>query len=256
MLIDFCLPIKNEALILSNSLNKLISYCERAGFNFSWRIIGVINGSSDASADILRDFKRRWPGQIDFIEVTEAGRGRALKKYWSASSADVFSYMDCDLAVSLDNLPALIRPLVNNEADLAIGSRFAAGSAIRRSLLREFISQAYSLLSRFLLNHKIADLQCGFKAVRRGTFQRIKPYLIDDYWFFDTELTLLALHFDFRVKQVPVDWQENRYQRRPSTVKIWRDSWDFLKNLIFFRRRLKKIKKYPLEDFKKYPGNA
>ncbi|MCX6794997.1 MAG: glycosyltransferase [Candidatus Falkowbacteria bacterium] len=245
MLVDFCLPIKNEALILEVSLNKLLTYCGRAGFSFSWRIIGIINGSSDTSADILWDFKRRWPGQIDFIEVVEPGRGRALKRYWSTSTADVLCYMDCDLAVSLDNLPALIMPLINNEADLAIGSRLTSGAAVKRSLFREFISQAYNLLSRFLLNHKIADLQCGFKAVRRETFQRVRPYLVDDYWFFDTELTLLALRFGFRVRQVPVDWRENRYQRRPSTVKIWRDSWDFLKNLIAFRRRLKKIKKYP-----------
>ncbi|MDP2944466.1 MAG: glycosyltransferase [bacterium] len=245
MLVDFCLPIKNEALILDNSLNKLVAYCKRAGFSFSWRIIGIINGSSDASVNILQDFKRRFPGQIDFIEVAEPGRGRALKKYWSASAADVLCYMDCDLAVSLDNLPALIMPLVDNEADLVIGSRLSAGATIRRSLFRGVISQAYNLLSRFLLNHKITDLQCGFKAVRREAFQQVRPYLVDDNWFFDTELILLALHFGFRVRQVPVDWQENRYRRRPSTVKIWRDSWDFLKNLVVFRRRLKKIKKYP-----------
>jgi len=245
MLVDFCLPIKNEALILEGSLNKLVAYCEQAGFDFSWRIIGVINGSNDASPDILQDFKRRFPDRIDFMEIPEPGRGRALKKYWSASPADILSYMDCDLAVSLDNLPALIRPLVADEADLVIGSRLTAGASAQRSLFRGFVSHAYNLLSRLLLSYKVTDLQCGFKAVRRETFQRIKPYLVDDYWFFDTELTILAKHFGFRVKQISVNWQENRYQCRPSTVKVWRDSWDFLKNLTAFRRRLKKITKYP-----------
>jgi len=251
MLVDFCLPIHNEELILENSLNKLISYCTQAGFDFSWRIVGIVNGSSDASADILRDFKRRFPGKIDFIEVPESGKGRAIKKYWSLSQADVLSFMDCDLVVALNNLPALIMPLVNNEADLTIGSRFIPGATVKRSLFREFISQAYSLLSRLLLNHKISDLQCGFKAVRRETFWQITPYLLDDYWFFDTELILLALHFGRRVIQVPVDWKNNRYQRRPSTVKIWRDSWAFLKNTFAFRRRLKNI---PIMDQARQTG--
>ncbi len=241
MLVDFCLPTKNEALILANSLNKLLAYCDRAGFNFSWRIVVIINGSNDASAEIVRDFKRRFPDKIDFIEVVEPGRGRALKRYWSASAADIFSYMDCDLAVSLDNLPALIMPLVDNEADLAIGSRLSAGAAIERSLFREIVSQSYNRLSRFLLGHNLADLQCGFKAVRRETFRSLEKYLVDDFWFFDTELAILALRSGFRIKEVPVDWRENRYQRRPSTVKVFHDSLDFIKNSLSLRRRLKKL---------------
>lgn len=240
MLVDFCLPTKNEALILENSLTKLVAYCDQAGFDFDWRIIVIINGSNDSSAEIVRKFKQRFPDKIDFIEVAEPGRGRALKKYWSSSSADVLSYMDCDLAVSLDNLAPLIEPLVDNEADLAIGSRLSAGAAIKRSLFREIISQSYNLLSRLMLKHKLADLQCGFKAVRREAFLALKPYLVDDYWFFDTELAILAMRAGFRLREVPVDWQENRYQRRPSTVKVFSDSLTFLKNLAAFRRRLKK----------------
>jgi glycosyltransferase involved in cell wall biosynthesis len=239
MRVDFCLPIKNEALILENSLNKLLDFCAQAQFPFSWKIIGVINGSNDASVAILQDFKRRFPGKIDFIEVPEAGRGRALKKYWLMSPADVLSYMDCDLAVALENLPALVLPLVKEEADLTIGSRLTAGAKIERSLFREFISQAYNLLSQILLNHKIADLQCGFKAISWEAFQKIYPQLVDDYWFFDTELVILALRSGFRVKQIPVDWQENRYQRRPSKVKIFKDSLIFIKNLLVFKKRLR-----------------
>lgn len=241
MQVDFCLPIKNEALILENSLNKLLDFCVQAQFPFSWRIIGVINGSNDNSAVILQNFKRRFPEKIDFMEVPEPGRGRALKKYWLMSPADIISYMDCDLAVALENLPTLIFPLINKEADLTIGSRLVAEAKIERSLFREFISQSYNLLSQILLSHKIADLQCGFKAVTREAFRKIYPQLIDDYWFFDTELVILALRSGFRVKQIPVDWRENRYQRRPSTVKVFKDSLIFIKNLLTFKRRLRKL---------------
>ena len=244
MLVDFCLPIKNESLIIENSLNKLLAYCEKENFSFSWRIIGVINGSNDNSIDILKNFKERYPEKVDFIELSEPGRGRALKKYWLISSADILSYMDADLAVSLDNLSALIMPLVNNEADLAIGSRLSNGSEIKRSIFRELVSQSYNLLSRILLNHKIADLQCGFKAIRSETFKKIYPYLIDNYWFFDTELVILASRFKYRIKEIPVDWQENRYVKRPSTVKVFHDSLLFVKNLTNFRKRLKNIKIY------------
>lgn len=243
LLVDFCLPMKNEAPILANTLDRLLVYCGRAGFDFKWRIIGVVNGSDDASPEILADFHRRFPDKVDFIEVPEPGRGRALKTYWSSSAADILCYMDCDLAVSLDNLPALIMPLAENKADLAIGSRLSAGAAIKRSFFREMVSQSYNKLSQILLGTKIVDLQCGFKAVRREAFQAVQPYLVDDFWFFDTELTVLAERLGFRVREVPVDWQENRYQRRASTVKIFRDSLAFIRNLLSFWKRLRKIGK-------------
>lgn len=242
MLVDFCLPIKNEALILNNSVNNLLSYCERSGFDFSWRIVGVINGSNDASADILRGLERQFPDRIVYFEVEEPGRGQALKKYWQSSQADILCYMDCDLAVSLDDLPGLISPLISNQADLAIGSRLSAGSEIKRSFLREVISQAYNILSRLLLGCRIADLQCGFKAVRKDVFVNIYSNLVDDYWFFDTELIILALRSGYRVVEIPVDWKEHRFQKRATTVKVFKDSLIFIGNLISFRRRLKNIK--------------
>jgi len=245
MLVDFCLPVKNEEKILRSSLDRLLAYCRQSNFSFSWRIVGVANGSDDTTVDILKEYAGNYPEEISWFEVGPAGRGGALKKYWSDSAADIFSYMDADLAVSLDNIPALINPLLEDKGDLSIGSRLMAGAKLRRSWGREIISQGYIFISHLLLHDSTSDYQCGFKALRRDTFYKIKPFLRDDYWFFDTELIVLAKRFDCRVAEIPIDWQEERYGRRSSTVKVFRDSLIFIKNLVFFRYRLKKIKKYP-----------
>lgn len=242
MLVDFCLPVKDEEKILKRSLDKLLAYLSGQDFNFSWRIVGLINGSSDNSLDIFKDFQQHYPSQILYLAVVESGRGGALKEYWRQSSADLLVYMDADLAVSLANVPALLRPLLDNSGDLVIGSRLLSAARIKRSWSREIISQSYNIISRYLLQHQISDLQCGFKAIRRAVFNELAPYLQDNSWFFDTELVILALRLGYRVREIPVDWQENRYGRRHSTVKIMRDSWRFLKNSWLFRQRLQKIK--------------
>ncbi len=241
MMVDFCLPIKNEALILRDSLNRLLAFCEQANFAFEWRIVGVVNGSNDESVKILHDYKKRFPKKIDWFEVDEPGRGRALKQYWLSSQADIVTYMDCDLAVSLDNIPDLIKPLLSGTADLSIGSRLSAGSQIKRSIFREFISQGYNRLSRLMLNHNFPDLQCGFKGIVREKYIFLRPYLIDDFWFFDTELIILSQRLGFAINQVPVDWQQNRFGARPSTVRVFRDSIKFFHDLAALRRRLKSI---------------
>jgi glycosyltransferase involved in cell wall biosynthesis len=242
MLVDFCLPAKNEELILQNSLEKLLAYCQQANWSFSWRIVGIINGSTDSSRAIFENFKQRFPTIVDFVEVAAPGRGGALKKYWLASQADVLVYMDSDLAVSLDNIPALVYPLVKDEQDLCVGSRLVKGANIKRSWSREIVSRTYILLSKTLLTYKVADLQCGFKGIRRAAFLKIYPFLLDNYWFFDTELIVLSGYLGLRIKEVPVNWQEHRFGQHTSTVKVFRDSWIFLRNLVAFRSRLRKIK--------------
>jgi hypothetical protein len=242
LLIDFCLPIRDEEAILRLNLEKLLNYCQAANFNFSWRIIGLINGSKDSSVKILAEFKEKFPGLIDYKEIIPAGRGRALKEYWSESRADILVYMDVDLAVALTDIPALIFPIINKESDLTIGSRFIAGGKVKRSFNRELISKIYNFLSRFLLKYNIKDAQCGFKAIQREAFYKLQPYLLDNYWFFDTELIVWAEYLGYRVKEIPVDWRDNRFIRRASSVRILKDSWGFFKNLWFLRRRLKRLK--------------
>ena len=242
MLVDFCLPAKNEGLIIRSSLDKLLAYCRQAKFDFSWRIIGVINGSDDDSPAIFQEYKKRYPEEIDCFEVKEAGRGGALKKYWSLSRADIVAYMDADLAVALENIPALINPLLDNSSDLVMGSRLLPGAKRQRSLGREIVSQSYILASRLLLGGQATDYQCGFKAIRREVFNKLKPLLRNDYWFFDIELVVLARHFAYRVREIPVDWQEGRYNKRSSRVKIFRDSLISFINLMKFRRYLSELK--------------
>ena len=139
--------------------------------------------------------------------------------------------MDIDLAVSLHNIPNLIKPLIQDNFDLVIGSRLLPRSKTARSALRTFSSKTYNLLSRLILGHNLSDLQCGFKAIKTKPFKHLIPYIKDNKWFFDTELIAFADYFGYRIKEIPVAWQENRYQARKSKVNLINDSIKFIINL-------------------------
>ena len=145
--------------------------------------------------------------------------------------------MDADLAVALTDLPSLVTPLLNNEADLVMGSRLLKGSKKERSFFREFSSLIYIWLSKIILRHSFSDLQCGFKAINLQKFKQIVPLIKDNQWFFDTELIYLFQKNNWRIKEIPVDWSENRYQARRSKIKVFKDGWSFLKKLVELRVR-------------------
>ncbi len=242
MRVDFCIPVYNEEKILKNNILKLFSYCQKQNFPFAWQIVIVVNGSDDRSLAIALNLAQKNP-KIKVINLKQAGKGRAIKHYGEQSQADILVYMDVDLAVSLDNINDLIFPLLQNKADLVIGSRLLAESKINRSFVRELSSQGYNFLSRLILGHHFSDLQCGFKAIRKDFLKKIAPYIKNNHWFFDTELIVFTNLFGGQIKEIPVDWSENRYEQRKSKVNLIKDSFKFLFNLIKLKRKIRQIKK-------------
>ncbi len=235
--IDFCVPVYNEEKILKQNILQLFDFLKKQNFDFSWQIVIVVNGSNDQSLQIAEKLNKKH-NKIKYINFQKGGRGQALRRYWQKSKADIVLYMDVDLAVSLHNIPDLIKPIINKKANLTIGSRLLADSKIKRSFIRELSSQGYNFLSRLILKHHFSDMQCGFKAIEKNVFMQIEPCLKENYWFFDTELIAFAKKFNFKIKEIPVDWSENRYDKRKSKVNLISDSFKFLVNLIKLRKRL------------------
>jgi len=243
MLIEFCVPVYNEEKILAANALKLLEYCREKNFSFAWKIIFVFNGTTDNSVEIGKELSTRFPDFFAVFKEKEKGRGRAIKNYWLLSRADILVYMDADLAASLDNLSDLINPLINNESALAIGSRLLSRSKIDRSVFREIVSQTYNLLSRIILGHKFSDMQCGFKAIKKEAFVKIAPYLLGQGWFFDTELIIFSAFFNFSIKEVPIKWEEKRWDKRKSKVNVVKDSLNFFIDLIKLKWRILRMKK-------------
>jgi glycosyltransferase involved in cell wall biosynthesis len=242
MLVEFCLPILNEEEILKENALKFFDFCQRKKFFFSWKIVLISNGSTDDSLKICRELAANFPEAFKVFVLEKRGKGLAMKNYCLASQADILVYMDADLATSLENIDGLLAPLLSGAADLVIGSRLLPGSKTSRLLNREIVSRTYNLLSRLLLRHNFSDMQCGFKAITRSSFKEIMPFLADSHWFFDTELIMFSSRLGFRVKEIPVIWEEGRWEKSKSKVKVVKQSFVFLFNLLVLRRRLSKLK--------------
>ncbi|KKQ40816.1 MAG: hypothetical protein US58_C0012G0025 [Candidatus Magasanikbacteria bacterium GW2011_GWA2_37_8] len=237
MKVEFCLPVYNEAAILKDNVLRLLGFVKQQNFSFDWQIVLIVNGSSKEFEDLAKGISNDFDSLIKTVIYAEKGKGRAIKNYALVSTADVFVYMDADLAVALTDLPSLVTPLLNNEADLVMGSRLLKGSKKERSFFREFSSLIYIWLSKIILRHSFSDLQCGFKAINLQKFKQIVPLIKDNQWFFDTELIYLFQKNNWRIKEIPVDWSENRYQARRSKIKVFKDGWSFLKKLVELRVR-------------------
>ncbi|GGL12887.1 glycosyltransferase [Planomonospora parontospora] len=230
-LVEVVVPVHNEERVLAESVRRLHAYLTGT-FPYGFRITIADNASTDGTWRIALDLSRELP-HVRAVHLDAKGRGRALRRVWSESAADVVAYMDVDLSTDLDAFLPLVAPLLSGHSGLAIGTRLSRGSNVVRGPKREFISRTYNLMLRGAMGAGFSDAQCGFKAVRTEIAQALLPAVEDEEWFFDTELLLLAERHGLRIHEVPVDWVDDPDSR----VDIVRTVMDDLKGMARVARR-------------------
>ena len=226
--VDIVNPVYNEEQALPRSILVLTEFL-KVNLKNPWRIIIADNASTDSTRQVSEVLCERYSG-VTYLYLPQKGRGRALRTAWMDSTADLVSYMDADLSTDLSHLPELLDAL-GQGYQLAIGSRLSPGSKITRSLKREFTSRSYNLLIRSMFLTPFSDAQCGFKAMTRQAAQAIVPSIKDNNWFFDTELLIIAAKRGYRIKSVPVKWDDDP----TSTVNIVKTAAEDIKGLLRLR---------------------
>lgn len=219
--IDVVLPVYNEESQLRPSVEYLFNFLTHH-LHQNWQITIANNGSTDNTIQVGRSLANQYQN-VRLINLPEKGRGRALKKVWLESEAEILSYMDIDLSTDLNHFQSLLVALISEGYDLAIGSRLAKGAMVTRSLKREILSRGYIFLIHALFQTQFTDAQCGFKAITKQAARAIIPRIRDNEWFFDTELLITAESSGFRIKDIPVCWNEDSDSRVKIIPTIIRD---------------------------------
>ena len=236
--LNIVLPVYNEAKELRQSVVILLDFLETYMVDFDWHITIADNASTDDTPNIASLLSREFAG-ITVVKIRIKGRGRAVKHVWQTSTDEYLAYMDIDLSSDLKHFPHMVHALQRGY-DVAIGSRNTSGSRVYgRSILRTFTSKIYILLIKSFFWINFTDAQCGFKAIRRVSANKLLPHVIDPEWFFDTELLILAEKIGMRIYEEPVTWIDNP----GSTVRVLKTAVGDLTGLwrMFIQRPWKHI---------------
>lgn len=224
-------PVYNEEDELANSIETILTTAKKMFENFE--IVVGDNASTDATLRIAQKLSKKYD-RVKWIHLDEKGRGRALRRIWCQSDADVMCYMDVDLSTDIKHLKELASS-IEDGYDIAIGSRLTEGSKTERSFFRETLSRGYVFLLKLFLNIPFSDTQCGFKAVNKKIVKEVLPLVENEEWFFDTELLIIADKFGYKIKEIPVRWKESSDSR----VKILSTVTNYIKNILRMKRKLR-----------------
>jgi dolichol-phosphate mannosyltransferase len=132
--------------------------------------------------------------------ITERGLTSAISRGITEAQGDVVVWMDCDLSMPPDKIPALLAALPDH--DLVSGSRYIKGGAdVGHSFIALTFSRAINLFAQLFLGFGITDYTSGFVAARKAVFDRIT--LRGDYGEYCIDLLYRAQKHGYRLKEVP-----------------------------------------------------
>jgi dolichol-phosphate mannosyltransferase len=130
--------------------------------------------------------------------------------------------MDADFSHDPATLPALLKPVIDDVADLVIGSRYTpGGGVIDWGLGRRVISRGGSLFARTVLGLSPHDLTGGFKAWRAETLASV-PFdgVHAGGYVFQIEMTFRASRLGARIREIPITFRDRRVGQSKMSRRI------------------------------------
>jgi glycosyltransferase involved in cell wall biosynthesis len=174
------------------------------------KIAFVLDGDIEPTARILTE--RR----IRFIQGPNKGKGAALRYAIRNIDSELLVFMDADGSHDPDEIDGLLGPLMNDRAEMVIGSRFLGSSEELDGSLSNRLRYAGNASGNFVINAlwnrtgtKITDAQNGFRSIKRRLFMALA--LEEDGFSIEQEMVIKCLKNGYRIREVPSFERKRKY---------------------------------------------
>lgn len=229
VLLSVIIPAHNEAARLPKNLDDLTKLL--AEQNFVSEVILVENASTDSTWQVCQTYQERFPDLIHAIQLSQAGKGRAVKEGLLRAKGKYRLFADADFSMPPEEILKFIPPEV--DVPIAIASREAPGSVrYDEPFYRHITGRVFNTLIRLMVLPSLHDTQCGFKMFREDVVEKVFPKQTMLGWSFDVEVLYIASRAGIPILEVPIPW----YYNDDSKVNVFRDSTRMFMDLIQIRK--------------------
>lgn len=178
--------------------------------------------SDDGTADVARE-----AGALVASLPIRRGGGLALRVGYGIAlklDADVVVTIDADGQHQPEELPIVVKPILEGQADHVNGSRML-GDYERGPVIRHIGVHFFSRLVTILTGQRVTDISSGYRATRADTLRKL---ILEQDQFWTSEVTIEALRHRARIVEVPVTFLTRRggVSKKP---KSFRYAWNFSK---------------------------
>ena len=221
------IPAYNEEKSILNVVNKIYNYNKE--INTKYDVVVINDGSSDNTEKILCE------NNINHIKlISNLGIGGAVQtgyKYALENDYDIAVQFDGDGQHDIRYVRDIIKPIIDNDANMVIGSRFIdkSTSKFKSSKARQIGIKMISFFIKLVTSKKIYDTTSGFRAGDKELIKKFSNSYPVEYP--EPVSTTEILKKGYKVEEVAVSMNER--ETGISSIRMWKNCY-YMINVILY----------------------
>ena len=204
--LSIVVPAYNEERTLARTIEKLFRLPNLL------EVVVVDDASTDTTAEIAA----RLANESSLVRLVRhpqnRGKSQAVVSGIAATRGDIVVIQDADEEYDSDEIPELIRPILNGVADAVYGSRFLIRRAARVLYFYHYVAnKCITFFSNLLTNINLSDVETGYKAFRGDL---IRAMILKSTGFgFELEVTAKLAKLNCAIYEVPISYYGRTYEQ-------------------------------------------
>jgi len=172
MRLSIVIPVFNEADTIEEILARVIA----VDVGMERQLVIVDDGSSDGTREVYPRLRARWPDEDITIKLqaVNRGKGAAVREGFKLVTGDIVLIQDADLEYNPEDYNYLLKPILEDRADVVYGSRFRGGAAHRVDRFWHTVgNKIVTLMSNMFTDLNLTDMETCYKVFRREVIDGI-----------------------------------------------------------------------------------
>jgi len=201
------------------------------------QIVVVDDGSDDGTFENALQAAARVERTVVLRHAQNRGKGAALLTGTDSAAGSTVVFLDGDLDLPPEQVPALLTLFTEQDADVLVGAKQEGMSDGRYPWKRRVLSRLFSLVTRVLFRLPIDETQTGLKIFKREVLRQVFARQRVFGYAFDLELLVRAHRAGFRVAQTPVELRVGASSAPLQLSTLWEMARDTARIFVWSLKR-------------------